>query len=155
MSGSLGADPRWPRFGGRVARIGVHSVVSLPLITPEGVVGAMNVYAHSKNTFDDRAAQLGQIFATPAAIAVHNAHVLAQTRRLANQLQSALEVRGIIDRAVGILMSRSGSTEHEALERLRSLSQREHRKLADVARRIVDEAVARARARNRQSREPS
>jgi GAF domain-containing protein len=154
MSGSLGGDSRWPRFGGRAARLGVHSVVSLPLITPDGVVGAMNVYAHDKNTFDDRAAELGQVFATPAAIAVHNAHVLAQTRRLASQLQSALELRGIIDRAVGILMSRSGSTEQEALDRLRSLSQREHRKLAEVARRIVDEAVARARARNRQSREP-
>jgi GAF domain-containing protein len=155
QSGSLGGDPRWPRFGGRVARLGVHSVVSLPLITPDGVVGAMNVYAHAKNVFDDRAAELGQVFAAPAAIAVHNAHVLAQTRRLANQLQSALELRGVIDRAVGILMSRSGSTEHEALERLRSLSQHEHRKLAEVGRRIVDEAVARARARNRQSQEPS
>jgi GAF domain-containing protein len=155
LSGSLGADPRWPRFGGRVARLGVHSVVSLPLITPEGVVGAMNVYAHGKNVFDDRAAKLGQVFAGPAAIAVHNAQVLAQTRRLANQLQSALELRGVIDRAVGILMSRSGSTEHEALERLRSLSQHEHRKLAEVASRIVDEAVARARARIRQSQEPS
>jgi GAF domain-containing protein len=153
MSGSLGGDPRWPRFGGRVARLGVHSVVSLPLITPDGVVGAMNVYAHGKNVFDERAAELGQIFAAPAAIAVHNAHVLAQTRRLANRLQSALELRGVIDRAVGILMSRSGSTEHEALERLRSLSQQEHRKLGEVARQIVDEAVARARARNRQSRE--
>jgi transcriptional regulator with GAF, ATPase, and Fis domain len=155
MSGSLGGDPRWPRFGGRVARLGVHSVVSLPLITPDGVVGAMNVYAHDKNVFDDRAAELGQIFAAPAAIAVHNAHVLAQTRRLANKLQSALEVRGVIDRAVGIVMSRSGSTEHEALERLRSLSQHEHRKLAEVASQIVDEAVARARARNRRSQEPS
>jgi GAF domain-containing protein len=131
----------------------VHSALSLPLITPDGVVGAMNVYAHGKNAFDDRAAELGQIFAGPAAIAVQNAHVLAQTRRLANQLQSALEVRGVIDRAVGIVMSRSGSTEHEALERLRSLSQHEHRKLVEVARQIVDEAVARARARNRQSRE--
>ncbi|HJQ85930.1 MAG TPA: GAF and ANTAR domain-containing protein [Propionibacteriaceae bacterium] len=155
MSDSLGGDPRWPRFGGRVARLGVHSVVSLPLITPDGVVGAMNVYAHDKNVFDDRAAELGQIFAAPAAIAVHNAHVLAQTRRLANKLQSALEVRGVIDRAVGIVMSRSGSTEHEALERLRSLSQHEHRKLAEVASQIVDEAVARARARNRRSQEPS
>jgi hypothetical protein len=36
MSGSLGGDPRWPRFGGWVARLGVHSVVSLPLITPDG-----------------------------------------------------------------------------------------------------------------------
>jgi GAF domain-containing protein len=155
LSGSLGADPRWPRFGGRVARLGVHSALSLPLITPDGVVGAMNVYAHGKSAFDDRAAKLGQIFAAPAAIAVQNAHVLAQTRRLANQLQSALEVRGVIDRAVGILMSRSGSTEHEALQRLRSLSQHEHRKLADVARQIVDEAVARARARNRRSQEYS
>jgi GAF domain-containing protein len=155
MSGSLGGDSRWPRFGGRVARLGVHSVVSLPLITPDGVVGAMNVYAHDKKVYDDRAAELGQIFAAPAAIAVHNAHVLAQTRRLANQLQSALEIRGVIDRAVGIVMSRSGSTEHEALERLRSLSQQEHRKLAEIARQIVEEAVARARARNRQSRESS
>jgi len=155
LSGSLGGDPRWPRFGGRVARLGVHSVVSLPLTTPDGVVGAMNVYAHDKNVFDDRAAELGQIFAVPAAIAVQNAHVLAQTRRLADQLQSALEIRGVIDRAVGILMSRTGSTEHEAIERLRSVSQREHRKLADVASQIVDEAVARARARNKQSRESS
>ena len=155
MSGSLGGDSRWPRFGGRVARLGVHSVVSLPLITPDGVVGAMNVYAHDKTAFDDRAAELGQIFAAPAAIAVHNAHVLAQTRRLASQLQSALEIRGVIDRAVGIVMSRSGITEHEALERLRSLSQHEHRKLAEVAGQIVDEAVARARARNRRSRESS
>src|SRR4029453_2976187 len=155
MSGSLGGDPRWPRFGGRVARLGVHSVVSLPLITPDGVVGAMNVYAHGKNVFDERAAELGQIFAAPAAIAVHNAHVLAQTQRLANQLQSALEIRGVIDRAVGNVMSRSGITEHEALERLRALSQHEHRKLAEVARQIVDEAVARARARNRRRRKSS
>ena len=155
LSGSLGGDSRWPRFGGSVARLGVHSVVSLPLITPDGVVGAMNVYAHGKNVFDDRAAKLGEIFAAPAAIAVHNAHVLAQTRRLANQLRTALESRGVIDRAVGILMSRSGTTEHEALERLRSLSQHEHRKLAEVARQIVDEAVARARARNRRDPESS
>ena len=151
MSGSLGADQRWPRFGGRVARLGVHSVLSLPLVTPDGVVGAMNVYAHEKNAFDDRAAELGQIFAVPAAIAVQNAQVLAQTRRLAEQLQAALEARGIIDRAVGIVMSRSGVSEHEALERLRTMSQHEHRKLVVVAQQIIDEAVRRAKARHRQS----
>jgi GAF domain-containing protein len=147
MSGSLGSDPRWPRFGGRVARLGVHSVLSLPLTTPEGVVGAMNVYAHDKYAFDDRAAELGEIFAAPAAIAVQNAQVLAQTQRLAIRLQSALETRGVIDRAVGILMSRSGGTAEEALERLRALSQHEHHKLPLIARQIIDEAVRRAEAR--------
>lgn len=149
LSGSLGGDSRWPKFGGRVARLGVHSAVSLPLVTPDGVVGAMNVYAHAKDAFDDRAAALGMVFATPAAIAVQNAHVLAQTRRLAEQLRAARETRGVIDRAVGIVMSRSGGTETEAMNRLRELSQSEHRKLALVAQSIVDEAVRRADARNR------
>ncbi len=155
MSGSLGGDPRWPRFGGQVARLGVHSVVSLPLTTPDGVVGAMNVYAHAKQAFDERAAELGEIFALPAAIAVQNAQVLAQAQRLAARLQSALETRGVIDRAVGIVLSRSGGTEEQALERLRSLSQREHRKLAEVAARVVDEAVRRAQARQRDDPSPA
>ena len=107
----VGGRPALAAVRGRVARLGVHSVVSLPLVTPDGVVGAMNVYAHAKNAFDERAAELGMIFAAPAAIAVQNAHALAQTRRLAEQLQAALETRGVIDRAVGIMMSRSGGTE--------------------------------------------
>ncbi len=155
LSGSLGGDSRWPRFGGRIARLGVHSVVSLPLVTPEGVVGAMNVYAHAKNVFDERAAELGMIFAAPAAIAVQNAQALAQTRRLAVQLQAALESRGVVDRAVGIMMSRGGGTEAQAMERLRELSQAEHRKLTVVARNIVDEAVRRANARHHPTRDGS
>jgi transcriptional regulator with GAF, ATPase, and Fis domain len=148
MSGSLGSDSRWPRFGGRVARLGVHSALSLPLITPDGVVGAMNVYAHDKNAFDDRAAELGEIFAAPAAIAVQNAQVLAQAQRLASRLQSALETRGVIDRAVGILMSRSGGTAEGAVEPLRVLSPHDHHRLPAVARQIIEEAVRRAEARH-------
>jgi len=146
-SGSLGADPRWPKFGSRVARLGVHSAVSLPLITSIGVVGALNVYAHPKNAFSERAAELGEMFAVPAAIAVQNAHVLAQAQRLASQLQYALDTRAVVDRAVGILMSRNGGTELQALNRLRALSQHEHARLPAIAQSIVDEAVRRARAR--------
>ena len=149
MSGSLGSDPRWRKFGGRVGQLGVHSVLSLPLATPDGVVGAMNVYAHDKHAFDERAAELGEIFAVPAAVAVQNAQVLAQTQRLAAQLRSALATRAVIDRAVGILMSRSGSTEDEALNQLRTLSYNEHQKLVVVAGQIIDEAVRRAQARHR------
>ena len=148
ISGSLGGDQRWRRFGGTVARLGVHSALSLPLLAPDGVVGAMNVYARGRQAFDDRAVELGEIFAIPASVAVQNAQVLAQAERLALKLQSALATRGVIDRAVGIMMSRSGVTEGEALARLRALSQHEHQKLAVVAHGIVDEAVRRARARH-------
>lgn len=126
--------------------MGVHSVVSLPLLTPEGVKGSMNVYARAKNSFDERAAELGELFAEPAAIAVENAQILAQSQRLARHLLDVLEQRGMVDRAVGIVMSRSGGTAEQALERLRRLSQSEHAKLATVATRLVEEAVRRVAA---------
>jgi GAF domain-containing protein len=147
-SGSLGGEGLWPRFGPRVGRLGVHSALSLPLLLPDGVVGAINVYAHAKDAFTDRAAELGELFAAPAAVAVHNAQVLAQAQALATQLQEALSNRPIIDRAVGILLARTGGTADEAFARLRAISQAEHTKLIEVAGRIVDEAVRRARARH-------
>ena len=147
-SGSLGGEPRWPRFGPRAGRMGVHSVLSLPLLTPEGVFGAMNVYAYNKNAFDDQAARIGELFAVPAAIAVQNAQVLAQARRVAATLQAALNARAVIDQAVGILMSRAGYSADEAFDRLRHMSQTQNTKLAVVARSIVDEAVRRARSRH-------
>ncbi len=146
-SGSLGGDPRWPRFGPRAGRLGVHSVLSLPLITPAGVVGAMNVYAHAKDAFDDRSEELGEIFAVPAAIAVHNAQILAQAERLAAQLQAALTSKTVIDQAIGIMRARAGISSEEAFSRLRQLSQSEHAKVNVVAQSVVDEAVRRARAR--------
>ena len=146
-SGSLGGDARWPRFGPRAGRLGVHSVLSLPLITPTGVVGAMNVYAHARDAFDERAEQLGEMYAIPAAITVHNAQILAQTARLATRLQAAIASRSVIDQAIGILRGRSGISADEAFARLQHLSQNDHVKLRVVASNLVEEAVRRARSR--------
>lgn len=147
-SGSLDTDPLWPRFGPRVGQLGVHSALSLPLLTATGVLGAMNVYAHAPDAFNDHAAVLGELFAVPAAIAVQNAQVLAQAKRLASQLQNALTNRATIDQAKGILISRIGCGPEEAFDRLRQLSQTENQKLHTVAQSVVDEAMHRARARH-------
>lgn len=147
-SGSLGGEKMWPRFGPRVGRLGIHSALSLPLLLPGQVVGAINVYAHGKDVFDDHAAELGELFAAPAAVAVHNAQILAQALKVTDQLQSALSNRPAIDQAIGLLRGRTGGTAEEAFARLRAISQSEHTKLVDVAQRIIDEAVRRARARH-------
>jgi GAF domain-containing protein len=147
-SGSLAGERLWPRFAPRVARLGVHSVLSLPLKVGPDVLGAMNVYAHAKNAFNDRAVELGELYAVPAAISVQNAQALAQARRLATQLQAALTSRAIIDQALGIIMSRSGSTADEAFQKLRTISQAQNQKLSVVAQQLLDEAVRRARARH-------
>ena len=146
-SGSLGGEKMWPRFGPRVGRLGVHSALSLPLLLSDRVIGAINVYAHGKDVFDEHAAELGELFAKPAAVAVHNAQVLAHAVTLAAQLQKALSTRPVIDQAIGLIRGRSGRSAEEAFSQLRAISQTEHRKLAEVAQHIVDEAVSRARAR--------
>ena len=148
-SGSLGGEKMWPRFGPRVGRLGVHSALSLPLLLPDQVVGAINVYAHGKDVFDDHAARLGELFAKPAAVAVHNAQILADARSLTLQLQTALSTRPVIDQAIGLIRGRTGRSVEDAFAHLRAISQAEHRKLADVAHQIVDEAVRRARARHK------
>jgi GAF domain-containing protein len=148
VSGSLQLEKRWPRFGPRVAVLGVHSVLSLPLMGPAGALGAMNVYAHVEDAFDHRAVELGELFAVPAAISVRNAQVLAQTKRVATRLQSALTSRSVIDQAVGILISRSGCSVDEAFQKLVTMSQAENRKVSAVAQHLVDEARRRARARH-------
>ena len=147
-SGSLGADHTWPRFGPRVSRLGVHSALSLPLIGSEGVLGAMNIYAHRHDAFDERAAELGEAYAVPAAISVQNAQVLAQALLLAAQLETALGSRAVIDQAIGVLMARSGYTPAEAFARLRVFSQHENRKLSVVAQDVVNQAAGRARAQH-------
>ncbi len=146
-SGSLGGEQSWPRFGPRCGRLGVHSALALPLIVSGRVVGAMTVYARAKDGFDEHAARFGEVFAKPAAVAVHNARILADALALTDQLQTALLTRPVIDQAIGIIRSRTGRSTSESFDQLRTMSQAEHRKLATVAERVVDEAVRRARAR--------
>ena len=149
VSGSLGSDSRWPHFGGRVARMRVHSALALPLIVGDQVIGSINAYAKSRDAFAEHAVRLGSQFARPAAISVYNAQLLANAHERTMRLQRALDSRAVIDQAIGIIRSRSGGTADEAFERLAHISQTENIKLYAVAERLVEEAVRRARARHR------
>jgi len=147
VSGSLGSDSRWPHFGGRVARMRVHSALALPLIVGDQVIGSINAYAMGRDAFGDHAVQLGSQFASTAAVAVYNAQLLTNAHERTLRLQRALDSRSVIDQAVGIIRSRSGATADEAFERLAHISQSENIKVHAVAARLVEEAARRARAR--------
>ncbi|WP_029116452.1 GAF and ANTAR domain-containing protein [Mycobacterium sp. URHB0044] len=149
VSGSIGCDPRWPHFGGHVARMGVHSVLALPLMIADQVIGAINAYAYQRDAFTEHAVQLGAQFAGPAAVSVYNAQLLASAQERTDRLQRALSTRAVIDQAVGIIRSRSGGTAEEAFDRLTRMSQADNVKLKLVAERLVEEAVRRARMRQR------
>ncbi len=146
-SGSLREDTKWPQFGPRIARSGIQSAMSLPLLIPGQVIGAISVYARAEDAFDDHAQELGELFAAPAAVAVHNAHVLSQAIALATQLQTSLAARPVIDEAIGLIRARTGLSSVQARERLQAMSQQQQLKMIVVAQHVVDEAVRRALAR--------
>jgi hypothetical protein len=85
----------------------------------------------------------GQASAEPAS---RGAHLLAGTKPLAEQLRSALEVRALIDQALGVLMGLTEQTEAEALDRLHALSRTRQQALAVVAAGIVEGATHSIRA---------
>ena len=70
--------------------------------------------------------------------------MLARTQRLAGQLHAMLQTRGVIDQAVGIIISRTGGTVGEEMAWLQALSREENQKLEVVSQQIVGEAVRRA-----------
>jgi GAF domain-containing protein len=150
VSGSLGSDRRWLRFGGGVARMGVHSALALPMLVGDELVGAINTYARSRDAFGEHAVEMGSQFAAPAAVFVHNGLLLDHAQERTKQLQRALGNRAVIDQAIGIIRARSGVGAEVAFDRLVRMSQAENVKLHIVAERLVDEAVRRAKARLRE-----
>jgi hypothetical protein len=143
-SGQLSNDSRWPQFGPRASALGVHSALSLPLVVSTGILGAMNVYAHAPDSFDDHSQRCGETFAVSASLAVQNAQILDQTTRLVDQLRAGLKGRGLIDQAIGVLRRR-GDTADQALDRLREMSATQQISLTAAAAAVLESAIRRGR----------
>jgi transcriptional regulator with GAF, ATPase, and Fis domain len=149
-SESLDSDPSWPQFGVAVVGMGLHSALAVPMVVADQVIGTLSVYASEKGVFDARAARDAERYAEPAAAVAHNASVLNESQAQIAQLTEAMKSRSVVDQAIGVLRSRTGLSTDEALDRLRRVSNTEHVKLVEVARRIVEVAAIRAAKRRSQ-----
>jgi GAF domain-containing protein len=135
----MATDSTWPHYGPAAAAAGVGSSLSVPLPVRDTVLGALNIYSCERGSFDDVDLERASTLAAHAAVAVANAHAYNTTVQLAAHLRVALETRGVIEQAKGILMQRHRCTADDAFELLRAASQNENVKLRDVAGRIVAE----------------
>lgn len=133
-------DDCWPSFSEAAAAYGVHSVLSLPLVAKHEGVGALNLYSRSPNAFSDDGVALGSQFAAQAAIVIANAHAYWDARELSEQLGEAMRSRATIEQAKGVLMGAQRCSPDDAFQILVRASQRENRKLRDIATQIVANA---------------
>ena len=136
LSADIGVDSRWPMFGPRAAaQTGVRSMLAYRLfLEDEDTIGSLNLYGTAPRAFTPAVLPIGNLLATHSAVALSR----AQDKDRADNLHAALESNRTIGTAIGILMARHLVTQDQAFDLLRIVSQRSHRKLADIAQDVID-----------------
>ncbi|MET7820060.1 GAF and ANTAR domain-containing protein [Micromonospora zamorensis] len=137
----LSTEDRWPEWADRGQKQGLGSSVSIGLPIQEAVVGALNVYAHTPEAFDDDTVTVLETFAAYAAVALSNAQLYDSTANLARQMREAMANRAVIEQAKGIIMAERRCGPAEAFAILSKVSQDSNRKVRDVAQALVDRAA--------------
>ncbi|MDX1614354.1 MAG: GAF domain-containing protein [Candidatus Promineifilaceae bacterium] len=85
------ADPRVHPY---VVDVGVQSVLAIPLISHERMVGVLNLFCQTgQSAFDSEALRLGQVYADQAAVFIENARLVERLRRAAAELEGRVERR--------------------------------------------------------------
>lgn len=130
----------WPALAEIAARHDVQWIFSQPIPAGAEERGVLNLYGRGET---EEAAHAIQLLANQAAAIITNGRLYTGAINLAHQLASALESRGVIEQAKGILMSAQGCDADTAFDILRRASQRENRKLRVIAEEVVAHAVAR------------
>jgi GAF domain-containing protein len=121
------------RYPELARRAGLTSLLSVPLMTGQGVIGTLNIYLRERKAFTDEEIGFARAVAGQAALALENARLMAETL----EMKRLLEARKIIERAKGILQHRDALTEEEAYLHLRSESRRLRRPMKDLAEAII------------------
>ena len=129
---------RWPEYAHSVEEIGFRGVLGIPLVLGDRQVGSLDVYSTEPRVWDDEAIDAAQVLADIGASYLLNASELAEAQRTADQLQTALDSRVVIEQAKGVLAERLGVSTDEAFQRIRAAARRQSIKVAEVGRRVID-----------------
>jgi len=114
-------------------RSGLVSLLSVPLLIGQKVIGTLNIYTSEPRLFTPEEVGFAKAVASQAALASENARLISESL----EMKRMLETRKIIERAKGILQHRHSITEEQAYLDLRSESRRLRRPMRDLAEAIV------------------
>jgi GAF domain-containing protein len=135
--GDTRTDHRWPAWSRAIADLPLRSVISTPLSTPDGAIGALKVYSPVPDGLDSRAISLLELLARPAALMLANTQARDAAQRLSDGLIDALGARDAVGTASGIVMERQHINRDQALDVLISASRRRNEPLHQLARDII------------------
>lgn len=135
---------RWPMFAPEATRAGYRSVHALALRCQNQVIGALNLFGTTPGAFSADDLVSAQAMADVATIGILQQRAIAEARILAEQLQSALNSRVVIEQAKGVLSERAQIGVDEAFEILRRYARSNHLRLREVAEAFIESRLVMA-----------
>ena len=130
-------ETRWPEYTSRALAVGVRSSVTLVHGSAEAAL-TLTMYSTRPRAVDAERVPIGELLIALGGAVMHNASAYEAAERTVRQLSEGADSRSVVDKAKGILMVGLSCSADEALERMRTISQASHIKVAEVARRIVE-----------------
>src|SRR3954454_11098269 len=128
---------RWPVFTDAALQAGYSYSHALPLRLRRQVLGALNLFAVVRKGLTDDHLAVAQGMADVATIGLLHERALRDQVVLAEQLQTALHSRILIEQAKGVLSARAGISVGEAFARMRTHARRTGEQLTSVAEAVV------------------
>jgi transcriptional regulator with GAF, ATPase, and Fis domain len=132
------AADRWPGFVAEAVKVGFASVHALPMRLRSEIIGALNLFDVRPGALPDDTVRLGQALADVATIGLLQARAINRRDTLAQQLQTALNSRVIIEQAKGVIAERRQVDMDRSFDLLRSTARRTNRRLSELSRAVVE-----------------
>jgi transcriptional regulator with GAF, ATPase, and Fis domain len=137
-----GQDQWWPRFAAAATEAGFGSVHALPMRLRDQVVGALNLFGTGTSPLGQDDLRIGQALADVATIGLLQERNVRRAETLAEQLQTALNSRVVIEQAKGRLAERLRLDMDQAFELLRDHARHTNQRLTDVACQVIESPTA-------------
>lgn len=109
------------------------SLLSVPMMSKEHVIGVVNTYTSMRHVFDDKEVKILQAIANQAAVAIEHTRLLEKSF----EMQEALTVRKLVERAKGYLMHSKKLSEAEAFRLIQRQSMNMRKSMREIAEAII------------------
>jgi GAF domain-containing protein len=138
MIADISKRAEWVDYRSVAQELGILSAAGIPLSLASERFGALNLYDSRVREWSLEEIALARVLADMAAGYLVQSR-LQDTRRLAEQLQMALDNRVVIEQAKGMLSAALGISVDEAFDRLRRHSRNTNTSLRSLAASVVDD----------------